>query len=178
MKFLLPITFFALAACSDDKEDEPEIASTDYYPAEVQITVVDSGGNNLFSYKYHGSLDRDNLASTITYTYKGETKPLQIKNVNGAPYEPTTKASRAYFPRFYGVYVDYYVGTNALGLPAIRFGEFDGVEDHNESVIINWPDGTHNKIEFTSEALNAMPSMMTRVDDGKWYNTYRVEFVK
>ena len=77
-------------------------------------------------------------------------------------------------PTFYGVYVDYY----SVEYPRIRFGEFDGTENHNETFTINWPDGTHNKIEFTSEARNAIESMKVRVDDGEWENTTKVTFVK
>ena len=77
-------------------------------------------------------------------------------------------------PTFYGVYVDYY----SVEYPQIRFGEFDGVESHNETFAINWPDGTQSKIEFTSEARNPTGSMRIRVDGGEWVNSTSIVIVK
>ena len=77
--------------------------------------------------------------------------------------------SRAVEANYYGLYVFYLNPADFPdALPRIRFGEFDGTENHNETFTINWPDGTHNKIEFTSEARNAIESMKVRVDDGEW----------
>lgn len=176
LKLLLPFLFLAIAGCSKDSEDEPESWTIhDYSPAEVNIEILDEDGNNLFSYKYHGSLDPDNIANQITYTYKGETKPLYVYNPNEVQDESVYINSRYYYPRFFGVYVTYH---GSLGFPCIRFGEFDGAEDQSESVIINWPDGTHNEIEFTSEACNAWTTMKTRVDGDRWYPSSYVSFVK
>lgn len=168
-----------MVGCSKDSEDEPDNNQPiiDYYPIEVTILILDEDANNLFSYKYHGSLDPDNVADVITYTYKGETKPLYVKDPYKFSDDLSESGSRYYFPHFYGVYVNYN-GASSIGYPYIRFGEFDGCEDHNESVIINWPDGTCNNIEFTSEAFNAYSTIQTRIDNGRWYKTSYVTFVK
>ena len=162
---LLPI----LAGCSN--EDDPlKGMDWDTIPAQVTIEVKDADGNLLFS---DGALDCDNLSTTISYIYDGKTLPMYDCKPEYSDNGKSPK-SRYFMPTFYGVYVDYY----SVEYPRIRFGEFDGTENHNETFTINWPDGTHNKIEFTSEARNPIGSMRIRVDDGDWENTIKVTFVK
>jgi len=170
IKLILFILLPALASCSND--DEPNGGWVgDVIPAKVTIEVEDTDGNNLYSVAYQGILDRENLSTTVSYTYDGETLPLyELKR----PDEAKAPQSRYYMPHFYGVYVDHY----ALEYPRIRFGEFDGVEDQHEKVTVNWPDGTHSTIEFTSKALDPLSSMKIRLDDGQWVNTTKVTIVK
>lgn len=177
---------FAVAGCSNEEprqeggaEQEPEpipgTEITDYYPAQVVIDIRDANGNALFSKDYHGIIDKNNLSESISYTYKGETKPLLETGYKNDYFAK----SRYVMTTIYGVYV-YYSNPADFpdAMPKILFGEFDGTEDHHETVAINWPDGSSNTIEFTSEARNAIPSMKVRVDGGKWVNTTNVTFVK
>lgn len=171
-KFISLILLPILVGCSN--EDDPlKGMDWDVVPAQVTIEVKDADGNLLFSDAYHGTLDCDNLSATISYIYDGKTLPMYDckpkYSVNGK-----SPKSRYFMPTFYGVYVDYY----SVEYPQIRFGEFDGVESHNETFAINWPDGTQSKIEFTSEARNPTGSMRIRVDGGEWVNSTSIVIVK
>ena len=91
--------------------------------------------------------------------------------------------SRALPSPFIGVYVfEWYFDDKH---PQICFGEFDGTEDHEESVILNWPDGTHSKIDLTATAVRLngpYHRMKTRIEDREWVETQggrtHVTFVK
>lgn len=170
LKFIFPIVFISLLGCSTDREDEHNLIlnSTPNY-VEVAIDVVDADYNNLFSYKYSGSIDISDIENSLTYTYKGVTYPVYI-------FEPKSSNGTSYLPHSC-LYIDYHVASYN-GIPRMRFGMFDGTKDWSESVIINWPDGTNNKIEFTSKADNSYSSMMTRIDEGEWCNTRYVTFIK
>ncbi|MCM1316635.1 MAG: hypothetical protein NC241_00480 [Bacteroides sp.] len=188
---LIPIfltLLFAIGCSNDEPKPQPNPEPTpeptpepnpddgwvwDYNPAQVMVEVNDADGNHLFSDNYHGMLDCENLSTAISYTYNGETKPLYDKKPEST-LEAKSPKSRYFMPTFYGLYVDYY----SVEYPRIRFGEFDGEESHDETFIINWPDGTHNKIDFTSEARKGYDSILVRVDDGEWRNTFKVTFVK
>ncbi len=58
------------------------------------------------------------------------------------------------------------------------FGEFDGSENQHEKVIINWPDGTSNTVEFKSEALRSLTTTEISVDGSPWQKMFEVTFVK
>lgn len=187
MKYFKFISLILLAVIYGCSNDEPKPQPTpeptpdpdegwvwDYYLAEVDIVIEDVEGNNLFSPEYHGILDKENLSANVSYTYQNATKPLVEAGARDDYFK-----SRAVEANYYGLYVFYLDPADfPEALPRIRFGEFDGTENHNETFTINWPDGTHNKIEFTSEARNPIGSMRIRVDDGDWENTIKVTFVK
>ncbi len=168
------IVFIAAFFCAGCESDKNELVDADPYPAQIAIEVVDVAGNDLFSDEYNGCVDKTNIGQSITYTYKGETYPLNFDLNQKQPEIISDKVPALY--RFYGVYLLESWGEPVTG--PLLFGEFDGEEDQHEKVIVNWPDGTHTTIEFMSEACNAISSMKIRLDGGEWMNTPRVTIVK
>ena len=165
LKLIYLILFLVLVSCSND--DEQVLVDWDCAHYVVFIDIQDADGNSLFSDDYNGIVSLDGITPEITYTYKGETKPVRyLKSEGGAI---VSHESRALYYDFYGVYVAkwYFMDKH----PQVCFGEFDGTKDHNESVILNWPDGTHSKIELMATAVKLngpYHSMKTRIDDGEW----------
>lgn len=173
--FTFLLLSLALLGCSDDEN----LWIEDVSPYEVLIDIQDADGNNLFSDDYHGIIHLDDLTPDITYTYKGETKPVYSFHHTD---DVSTQESRSYYAHFYGVYVTYVAFADVQ--PRIFFGEFDGSEDQNDSVILNWPDGTHSTIEFTAKAVkfkapdhSTKHSSKVRVDDGPWQEGGRIPVV-
>lgn len=166
LKLIYLILFITLVSCSNDDVD-PSLVDWDCAHYVVFIDIQDADGNNLFSDDYHGIVSLDSITPVITYTYKGETHPVCYLKSEGGKITPNE--SRALYYDFYGVYVAKWYFTDKH--PQICFGEFVGTKDHNESVTLNWPDGTHSKIELTARAVKLNGPyhyMKTRLDDGEW----------
>ncbi len=167
LKLVYLFFLFAIASCGKDDSN----LIYDFAPAQVYIDIEDLDGNNLFSDEYHGILSRDNISTEISYTYKEETKPI----FDGDYHELIHQSmSRYYMPFFYGLYVIYHTVNVNWEYPVISFGEFDGAIDQNECFTINWPDGTHNIIEFVYDKKGTR----IRVDNGKWVKTKKIILIK
>ncbi len=161
----------SLVGCSSDKNGPVD---ADPYPAQIAIKVVDTAGNDLFSEDYAGCVDKENIAQSITYEYGGKTYPLNYDLKQDCPEVESDKVPNLYV--FHGLYLPESWGGPVSG--PMLFGEFDGGENQHEKVIINWPDGTSNTVEFKSEALRSLTTTEISVDGSPWQKTFEVTFIK
>lgn len=181
MKHLKLIYLFIILGFIGCSKEELEIPDWDCYPYDVFIEIRDIDGNNLFSEDYHGILSLDNITPNITYTHNGVTQPIRlVKNYSDMLY-----LSRDYRASFFGLAVsDVLFSYFDNKYPRIYFGELDGTLEHNETLILHWPDGTDSKIELTARAVKFNgPShlMKIRIDDGEWVEykkTVLINFIK
>lgn len=150
---------------NENTDDEIDM---DLYPVSINIKVEDSDGNNLFSDDYHGSLDKDNLLSTITYLYKGETAKIAEFNSAGLHQIP-------YEAEWRGLYVDM---NPKYSMPPIRFGDIESWSNYDETIAINWPDGSTSKIDFELKSTVYDIAFKIRVDGGEWANSTSIVIVK
>lgn len=124
---------FALTSC---EEDEP---ITDYVPVTFAVYVSDAEGNDLLD----PSVENNLTDQGITLTYKGVE--YQIDKTDVRDHE-MYYATRAYVTRFTGGYIERMVGDKFR----LVIGEWMGDSRwDDETVTINWPDGTKNKLSFT-----------------------------
>lgn len=188
LKLIYLIIILGLIGCSND-EPIGNLWDWDCPRYIVFIDIQDTDGNDLFSEDYNGIVSLDDVTPEITYTYNGETKPViyveDISDYYEFDWGPVFKspASRDIPAPFIGMYV--HKGYFPDQHPQICFGEFKGTKAHNESVTLNWPDGTHSKIEFTARAVKfegPYHLIKTRIDDGEWIekddNVAFITFVK
>lgn len=140
---------------SNLKNEEGEDLIIDWYPVNIRIQVADADGKSL--------LDPENPANIlegVTATFQGETysvdtsKYKEWKNKKDAVATPSGNAgTKAYLATFYGVLLlndQMFVYENA---PAgndfyLNIGEIDGAEDMDEDIVITWPDGTSDTINY------------------------------
>ncbi len=127
------IVSFALTSC---EEDEP---ITDYVPVTFAVYVSDVEGNDLLDPSVENSLTNRG----ITVTYKGVEYPIDKTDVRD--YE-MYYATRAYVTRFMGGYIERMIGDKFR----LIIGEWMGDRRwEDETVTVNWPDGTTNELSFT-----------------------------
>lgn len=117
------------------------LASCDFYPVVVTVSVTDEDG--------HDRLNPESeyfIGENISAVYEGEVYPMQKMFADAA--------TKVYMPCFFGLE---WRKDRELGY-YLCFGEFDGADDQDVTVTFVWPDGTsdtvHTKhIMFTPLAI-------------------------
>lgn len=131
------VSTIVLPACSSD-EKELNLTGTDIINYSIRILVKSENGDNLFDPAFEGNL----LNSNINAVYKEKTYQLRdIQSIHSS-----RVIGLDYLGLFYGEKVeDKYV---------LTFGEFSGGAPYeNESVVIQWEDGTEDVITFSSKVV-------------------------
>lgn len=182
LKSLFLIILLAVVGCTDSyNEVLVEEGLDGYEGVHVVVAVVDSEGNHLFSDEYNGILNSDSLMETVTYTYRGETRPYHGMRPAFQDEEMSkviTRKKEEYSPNLHDGY------SYAWQRIMMKFGNFLPDSSHNETFTINWPDGTHNEIQFVSQKLTNPYSpgpagwIRVRVDGGEWTDADYVTLVK
>lgn len=184
IKFLFTFFIFALAGCSNDDEaiEWPDVGEGIDLRVLVTVIVQDSDGNHLYSDEYHGILDTETLAETVSCTYQGETKALaQIIRpaFTDDSEDPVARRSNtAENPTLF----EY--ATHKWNHMVLAFGAFYPWENNKETFTVNWPDGTHSKVDFESVKLEYpytdRPNgwIKVRLEGGEWVEADYVTVVK
>ena len=126
------IAAVSLTSCTEEEED--------YAPVTMAVYVSDATGNDLLD----SSTENNFTDRGITVTYNGVE--YQIDKTDVRDYELYKATTRAYMTSFMGGHIERVVGDKFR----LVVGEWMGDSKWNdETVTINWPDGTENKLSFT-----------------------------
>lgn len=156
--FISIIVALSLSSCHNNIiEEEDDFRIWDFNPLSIEYVVIDkSTGDNLLDPETPGNI----LANDITCEYNGEIYEIFNRDepIDFPVYDKAGPSSRAILPVNLGlryVYGNNWVPDEENGeykmAPLFRlfFGEFDTCADlHNQEVVVNWGDGTSNKIVF------------------------------
>lgn len=183
LRILYVLMCVALVGCSNDEElvEWPDVGEGVDLGVRVAVLVQDADGNSLYSDDYNGILDLETLSETVTYTYRGETKalvafkkPAFTDDAEAAALNRSTSKTDA-DPTLHE-----FMGSRMV----LAFGVFYPWKSNNETFTINWPDGTHSKVEFKSANLEYPYTdrpdgwIKVRLDDGGWVDSDFVTIVK
>lgn len=109
---------------------------TDYIPVTIQIKALDADGQDLFDPTRTNNL----MEQGITFDYAGKTNRIEVED---------TPLTREYL----AVIHPPILGQKEGGY-YVTIGEWAGnCRWEDETIVINWPDGTHNTISFTLKKM-------------------------
>ena len=132
--YILIASIIALTAggCSDDNDD----IIWDFSPVTIDLDVTDADGNSLLRAETPGNI----LASGLTATFSDKEYTLRMPDDN--------MQSRALPARFIGLYLDENIWMDQDMMmhssPRLCFGEFQGFEDFDHTVVFHFPSADRN----------------------------------
>jgi len=158
MKKIACLLFSLLLFVACDKNED---IIYDYAPVAFTVKVVDGNGNT--------RLNSEKFLSSLSFDYNGEN--YTIENMGG------NVSTRAYLARFSAPYVLSAQLSDGTTRTSIYIGEWAGdAKWNNETVTINWPDGTHSNLSFTLKKTGITNA--TYYLDGEKHSGAHYKFVK
>lgn len=124
------LAVLSLTACDDVIGND---VIYDYYPVVIDVAVSDSKGNDL--------LADSAFVDAVTIDYNGTRYSLER--------ERKILSSRAYLALLHYPYVVQYPFSDNPSLNYICLGEWAGDSHWDETLTINWPDGSKSTVAFT-----------------------------
>lgn len=111
----------------------------DWTPVNIIIEAVDSEGNSIISPEMPG----------MSLTFKGETYTVK----------PEGTRTKAYLAVIYGLIAQPMYEIDDKTIYRLVFGEIDGAEDMDEDILLHWPDGSEDLIQYHCSNHRQWPSI-------------------
>lgn len=146
-RILLPILVLGVMLSSGCQLIHPYIV--DWYPVNITIEAVDDNGNSIIEPVMPG----------MTLTFQGET--YEVRGAEEYAY-PVTKT---YLPIMRGLLAVPKENSGEQPIYRLIFGEIDGGADMDEEIVLSWPDGTKDIIQYHCSNHREWPSPKC---DRKW----------
>lgn len=157
-KYLFALTAVAvtllMAGCNKELIEEPikERWIIDWVPVNLNIEAVDASGNSIISPEMPG----------MTATFKGETYTVK-EYIEPYGIVRNDIPTKAYYARMKGLLARKYDEVEGKPVYRLVFGEFDGAEDMDEDIVLKWPDGSQDVIQYhCSDHTNRPPITCNR----------------
>lgn len=169
----LLLVIVALLACASCAKIENDNFHYNWEPVDISIVLSDATGNDLLDPSCPS-----NMLDGTTIEFRGETYTIDMEIYNayeswkGMSFMTTssgtamTRSSAAEDVEMYGVYLVSdemsYVKKEGRSKYYLLIGQIDGAEDMNEDIIITWPDGRRNVVNYRCSDHNDLKMSVKR----------------